>query len=137
MNRRPISAFAILTVFVFCSTAVTPQSQPGMSRDACEEYTKSYAGMNKVYNRILAEYKGDPLFIERLKKAQRAWLAFRHAHLESIYPDPDPTAYGSVNTVCQCRILEELTTRRTKELQRWIDGTKEGDVCAGSVKWKK
>jgi len=47
--------------------------------------------MNDVYRRIGRDYRDNPGFIAALKKAQLAWIRYRDAHLESIFPgDPKP-----------------------------------------------
>ena len=92
--------------------------------------------MNRTYKQVLDKYQRDNVFIEKLKTAQRAWIKFRDADLESLYPNT-PSAHGSINLMCHCIALAELTTERTKSLKRWIDGVEEGDVCAGSIKIKK
>jgi Lysozyme inhibitor LprI len=84
---------------------------------------------------ILKEYAKDQQFIAKLKTAQRAWLAFRGAQLEALFPKTDKQAeYGSVYPMCRCSELQSLTEERAKQLKRWLDGTKEGNVCAGSVR---
>ena len=71
--------------------------------------------------------------MKALQESQRAWIAFRDAHVRSVFPDPDPKTYGSVYPMCRCSVLEQITIDRAKELRRlWIDGVDEGDVCAGS-----
>ena len=64
------------------------------------------------------------------------WIAFTTAHLASLYPNAAAT-YGSVNRSCRCQVLADLTLRRTTELQKWLDGAEEGEVCAGSIKRKE
>lgn len=114
------------------------QPQAEMTRDACGKYKIADDEMNKTYRQILREYERKTAFIENLKKAQRAWIGFRDAHLESVYPDPNKlAAYGSVNPMCQCITLTELTNQRTEVLKRWIDGIAEGDVCSGSIRRRK
>ena len=114
------------------------QTQAEMTRDACDKYKIADEKMNKTYRQILREYEGQTAFIENLKKAQRAWILFRDAHFESVYPDPNKlAAYGSVNPMCQCITLTELANQRTEVLKRWIDGIAEGDVCSGSIRRRK
>jgi uncharacterized protein YecT (DUF1311 family) len=111
------------------------QSQLEMNQDACDKYNKSDAELNKAYQQILKEYKSDALFIRKLKNAQRAWVAYRDAHISSVYPAVNTqNEYGSVYPACRCIKLTEITQERTRELQQWIDRTEEGDVCSGSVK---
>jgi hypothetical protein len=91
--------------------------------------------LNEAYSKTLKEYPKDQQFIAKLKTAQRAWLAFRDAELEALYPKDNKQAeYGTVYPMCHCSELQFLTEARTKELKRWIDGTIEGDVCSGSLK---
>src|SRR6266699_4067192 len=114
------------------STTVA-QTQLELNEKACESYKKADAAMNKTYQQILSRYRADTLFIQKLKAAQRAWISYRDAHLEALYPAADKrAAYGTVNPMCQCAALEELTVERTRILKQWVDGREEGDVCGGS-----
>jgi len=128
---------SIAITLLFSTNAATRQSQAEMNQDACGKYKKADDAMNRIYRKIITEAKGDAQFIAKMKKAQRAWLAFRDAQLEATYPDPAPHAYGSVNPMCRCMVLEQLTYERTEQLRPWADGVPEGDVCAGSVKTKQ
>ncbi|HZS08268.1 MAG TPA: lysozyme inhibitor LprI family protein [Blastocatellia bacterium] len=119
------------------SGVIPGQTQGEMNDEACGKYKKADAELNRIYNRILREYANDRIFLRKLKAAQRAWVIFRDAHLESIYPDPDPHTYGSVNPMCRCTVLSELTNERVKTLKAWLDGIEEGDVCAGNVRIKR
>ena len=42
--------------------------------DPCEESEKVDAELNRVYKQILRKYKDQPLFLKKLKLAQRAWI---------------------------------------------------------------
>jgi uncharacterized protein YecT (DUF1311 family) len=133
-----IRTLTAIVLTLLCSHVPQAQTQAQMNRDACDEYRKADVEMNSVYGQILKSYERDTPFIEKLKKAQRAWLLFRDAHLESLYPAQDKlAAYGSVNEMCRCTVLAELTSQRTKVLKRWVTGVQEGDVCSGSIKTKQ
>jgi uncharacterized protein YecT (DUF1311 family) len=111
----------VLSVLIIAVTAAFAQAQTQMqmNKEACDAYKKADAEMNSTYQKILTEYKADAQFIQKLKLAQRAWIAFRDAHVESIYPATDKRAqYGSINPMCQCKIFEELTTARNKDAAR-------------------
>jgi uncharacterized protein YecT (DUF1311 family) len=104
-----------------------------MTDEACQRFKKSDAELNRVYRQILSVNARDANFAKAIREAQRAWILYRDAHVKAIFPDPDPNAYGSVNPMCRCETLEEITTQRTKELKRrWLEGFEEGDVCIGS-----
>lgn len=120
------------------SAGAVAQTQSEMNQNTCKQYEKADAEMNDIYKRVLSEYEKDRAFIEKLKQAQRAWVTFRDAHLESLYPAKDkPVAYGSVNPMCRCMALTDLTKQRTEMLRKWLTGGEEGDVCAGSIKVKR
>jgi uncharacterized protein YecT (DUF1311 family) len=136
MNKPGRTLLVSILLILFAGSNSFAQTQAELNRDACATYKSADAEMNRTYKQILNEYQRDNVFIEKLKIAQRAWIKFRDAGLESLYPDT-PSAYGSVNPMCRCIALAELTTERTKSLKRWIDGVEEGDVCAGSMRTKK
>ncbi len=107
------------------------ESQSEMNEQACEKFKKADSKLNAVYTQVLEKHKDDAAFLSKFKKAQRAWLAFRDAHLEAIYPAKDKNEYGSVFGMCNCMELTALTDERTDDLSRWLN-TEEGDVCAGT-----
>lgn len=114
----------------FCPRGVT---QADLNDCAAAEFRKADAELNRVYQQLLAANKDDQLFVEKLKTAQRAWLAFRDAQLEAIYPATEPQSkYGSVFPMCYSLAEAELTVERTKHLQRMLKG-KEGDVCNWNI----
>lgn len=126
---------SVVLVLVVCNSPA--QTQAETNETACAKYKNADAEMNAVYRQVLNKYKSETLFVAKLKAAQRAWIAFRDAHLESLYPEPNKLqAYGSVNPVCRCGVLTELTAERTKQLKQWLNGAEEGDVCTGSVKMR-
>ncbi|MBS4050058.1 MAG: DUF1311 domain-containing protein [Methylomonas sp.] len=88
--------------------------------------------LNNVYQAVLLQHGGDKAFIDHLKQAQRAWLKWRDAELLAIYPEREPGYYGSGFNACWNRQAASLTRERTRQLQKWLDGVEEGDVCAGS-----
>ena len=136
MNKPGRNLLISILLILFASAYSFAQTQAELNRDACATYKNADAEMNRTYKQVLDKYQLDNVFIEKLKTAQRAWIKFRDADLESLYPNT-PSAYGSINPMCRCIALAELTTERTKSLKRWIDGVEEGDVCAGSMKIKK
>lgn len=114
----------------FCPRGVT---QADLNDCAAAEFRKADAELNSVYQRLLAANKDDQNFIDKLKAAQRAWLSFRDAQIETLYPAPDPQSkYGSVFPMCYSLAKAELTAERTKHLQRMLKG-REGDVCNWDV----
>jgi uncharacterized protein YecT (DUF1311 family) len=120
---------------VQASSSENSQTQLQMNEASCAEYKQADREMNRVYLKIVSDYRGDPVFIKAMKKAQLAWLRYRDAHVDSIFPGA-ASQYGSVSTMCRCGSLSEITKERTQTLNRWLEGIEEGDVCAGSVRMK-
>jgi uncharacterized protein YecT (DUF1311 family) len=117
------------------SEAKSGQTQMQLNKEACEDYKKANLEMNHAYQTILRDYNSDRTFIAALRKAQLAWIRYRDAHVESIFPG-DASEYGSINPMCRCMQLATITRERTRILNQWVEGLEEGDVCAGSVKTK-
>ena len=111
------------------------QTQVQLNKEACDDYKKADVEMNGAYQTILREYRSERPFVDALRKAQLAWIRYRDAHVESIYP-VDASQYGSINHMCRCNQLAGITRERTRLLNQWVEGVEEGDVCAGSVKTK-
>jgi uncharacterized protein YecT (DUF1311 family) len=139
-QRRPSSLRLLSVQLALAVVASLPlllqaQTQGNMNRDACAEYKKADQALNATYSRVRKDYAQDPRFLAKLKQAQLAWIAFRDAHLQARFPKADKqTGYGSAYPACRCALLAELTEQRVKQLQIWLDGIPEGDVCNGSVR---
>ncbi len=108
------------------------QTQSEMNETAYQIFEKTDKELNNVYKKILNKYKDDKLFISKFKKAQLAWIKFRDADIESIYPEEDKSFYGSVYPVCVNMAMAEITQERINELKLWLKDSNEGDVCSGS-----
>jgi uncharacterized protein YecT (DUF1311 family) len=148
MAWMAVSAFAMCGTVTAGSSPAPASTAASASSDKCMDHATSQAAMNEcassnygaadkelnqVYRQVLAKYAGDKVFIAKLRAAQKAWLAYRDAELEAIYPAYDKSSeYGSVYPMCANNMLEAMTRKRTEELRAWLKGAEEGDVCAGS-----
>lgn len=117
-----------LALLVVLPALASAQSQSEMNADACRDAKAADAELNRVYKDVMARAAEDAKLADRVKVAQRAWVAFRDAQLALLYPPGDPTQ-GSVAPMCACLAEQELTTDRTKQLRRLLAG-EEGDVCS-------
>jgi uncharacterized protein YecT (DUF1311 family) len=113
------------------------QTQAEINLKACGEAKQAEDKMKALYEQVLKKYDYDKVFIKNIEAAQKAWEAYRDAHIRALYPYEYRAAYGSAIGACDCAQVVRLTTARIKELQRWVDGTFEGDVCAGSIQKTK
>jgi uncharacterized protein YecT (DUF1311 family) len=114
------------------------QSQAEMEQCSSADMNAAEKEMNLTYRAILKRYADRPVFIQRLREAQRAWLRLRDAQMAMRFPiaaQENPRhEWGSAYPMCYAMYKAELTRRRTKELKEWQDGVPEGDVCSGSVR---
>lgn len=102
------------------------------------EFEKWDNELNRVYQQILKMHENDKAFLQKLRAAQKAWIFFRDAELEAIYPLPAKSAeYGSSYGMCYSTWKTILTKERIRQLKKWIDGFAEDipkeDVCGGSL----
>nr|WP_243698927.1 lysozyme inhibitor LprI family protein [Flavobacterium sandaracinum] len=108
-----------------------------MNQKAYKDYEKADKELNTVYQQILKDYKRDSKFILKLKEVQKAWIKFRDAEMNALFPEENKQLeYGSMFPLCWSIELTKLTKERTKKLKVWLNGIEEGDGCAGSIKNK-
>ena len=124
--------FALVALLALVPAAASAQSQMELNATSCGAAKQADAELNAVYTAVLRKNAEDKRFIDKLKTAQRAWVAFRDAEMGARYPAQDKSEYGSAFDLCWCNALAELTKRRTADLKLWRDGVPEGDVCVGS-----
>jgi uncharacterized protein YecT (DUF1311 family) len=110
----------------------TAQTQGELNECAGGKATQADRKLNQTYQAVLKKYADKTVFIDRLRKAQRAWVTFRDAQLEMKFPSGE--AAGSVEPMCYSLYKAELTEKRSNELREWLKGIEEGDVCCGSIK---
>lgn len=128
MNIR----FVVFLIFAFLCAVANAQTQADLNDDACEAYREADKKLNAIYQQLLEQHKEDANFTTKLRKAQRAWLAFRDAEMEAIYPaDNKREEYGSIYPMCSCLEQAALVNHRIEQLSSWLTA-KEGDVCRGS-----
>ncbi|WP_110188047.1 lysozyme inhibitor LprI family protein [Pokkaliibacter plantistimulans] len=131
LRKVNITLTLLMTLWAAGASASCSNAETTVEMNACaaQDYSTADGELNKVYQQVLKHYADDPVFIDKLKKAQRLWLAYRDAHLASIYPEANASeVYGSSNPMCQSQILARMTRQRTAELQAFLERP-EGDVC--------
>lgn len=106
----------------------TTQGEMNASAGNIDE--KAEQKMNTLFNQILNKYKEDKFFTEKAKIAQKQWGAYAKAQLKMKYPNSEDSA---VEPMCAAMYRTELCNARIKELNIWMEGIAEGDVCSGSV----
>ncbi len=112
----------------------TAKTQLDLNNCAALELKNADDELNVVYKEIAKRNVDDKVFLDRLKEAQRAWLKFRDAELEALFPEADKQSrYGSSYSMCYAQWKAKITEERTQQLKKWITGVREGEVCSGSL----
>lgn len=128
-----ILRLAFLSLFLFSSSLVA-QTQNEMNATALKELKSAEAALEQINSEILFLYKEDQSFINAYQTAEKAWVSYRDAYLEMIFPGENKTIYGSVYPMVWAANKTGLIKDHCKTLSEWLSGGVEGDVSRGSVK---
>ena len=133
-SLRPV--LLALCLALSCAAPVAFAEPKAMDAGSEELFELQDAVLNDNYKRILRIYADDPVFIAKLKASQRAWLKFRDAELEALFPHAGTGRYGSSYEQARRHWMGKLTEERSAQLARWLEGVEPGDEFAGSIKQK-
>ena len=107
------------------------KTQADMNSCAADASNEADAELNRVYQQLLKKHAGQKNYIAKLKLAQEAWVEFRNAHIEFLYPEVNEDqvrSEGTVYPMCRTREITRLTRERIKTLENLLN-PQEGDVC--------
>jgi uncharacterized protein YecT (DUF1311 family) len=114
-------------------TAKPTETQTEMNRKACAETKQADEALKEIYSQVLKKYGYDKVFVTNMAASQKAWLAYRDAHIKAYYPPEYRPYAGSITPLCVCQHMARMANERIKELKQWIDGVSENNICAGSI----
>ena len=126
MFRLPLLASLLVTTGAVaqeraqCSEAVT---QLEINDCAEADFELADKELNSLYRAILAKHEQDRGFIQRLRAAQRAWIAFRDAELEAAFfcnERRSSDCFGSIGPMSYSALKARLTRDRTAQLREMI-----------------
>jgi len=93
-------------------------TQLAMNICANEEARRADAELNVVYQKVLSAVGGQSVFIEKIRAAERAWIAYRDAYIDAMYPAKDKqAAYGSVFPMEADLLRAKLTQQQISALK--------------------
>lgn len=88
------------------------KTQMEMNAYASEEAARADTELNDVYRKVLAQAGKQEEVVAKIKAAERAWIAYRDAYMEAMYPAKDKQAeYGSIYPM-EANLLRARLTRR-------------------------
>ena len=103
-------------------------SQLGIGKSAITDLATEEAEMARLLDRLTSQAAGKPDAIATLDRVQAAWLAYRDAQVQAMWPFPARASYGSAYPMCVDDVKAQLTKIRVSELRAMLEPV-EGDVC--------
>jgi uncharacterized protein YecT (DUF1311 family) len=95
----------------------TANTQDEMHRCASDEAGRVNAQLNAVYAKLLSTLAGHRLALEKVKAAEKAWITYRDAYIEAMYPAKDKqAAYGTIYPMEVDLLSAQLTQKQIGEL---------------------
>jgi uncharacterized protein YecT (DUF1311 family) len=85
---------------------------------ASDEAKRVDIELNNVYRKLLETLSDDHNAVTKTKAAQRAWVTYREAYIEAMYPDEDKqAAYGTIYPMEVNLLRARLTREQITALQ--------------------
>ena len=82
-------------IYLACNSRA--KTQYDLNACANDEARRVDEELNRIYKRVLSTAADDPVATAKIKSAETAWMAYRDAYLEAMYPANDKRAeYGSI-----------------------------------------
>lgn len=105
--------------------ACTEKAQAQMQLNQCagDEAARVDAELNAVYHKLLAASSKDADAVAKIKAMQRAWVAYRDAYLEAMYPAQNKQMeYGSIYPMDAALLTAKLTRQQINALKDLQNG---------------
>lgn len=103
--------------------ACTNKAQAQMQLNQCagEEAARVNAELNVIYRKVLDAAASDTGAAGKIKAMQRAWLTYRDAYIEAMYPAKDKQAeYGSIYPMDVALLNAKLTRLEINALKELL-----------------
>jgi uncharacterized protein YecT (DUF1311 family) len=107
---------------------VSPQTQTEITACSGSDLATADSELNATYHRVLEKYSKDPERIARITKAERMWIIFRDAELDSLMP-MNSKSQSEVVDFCRATLQTKLIRARIVQLKALLT-PEEGDICA-------
>jgi uncharacterized protein YecT (DUF1311 family) len=96
-------------------------SQAEINACAKDEDARADSELNEVYRLLLSKAEKEPEATAKVKGAERAWIQYRDAYLEAMFPEEDKMAYyGSKYPSDFNLVRASLSREQTKKLRELI-----------------
>ncbi len=99
-------------------------NQPEINQCAADDYAAADKKLNLAWQRLLSAHKHEGNINGLLKKAQKAWMAFRDAEVAAMFACDEGASgscFGSMYNTSYHQAMTELTNARTQRLVEYFD----------------
>jgi uncharacterized protein YecT (DUF1311 family) len=97
------------------------KTQTEMNACASDEAARSDAELNEVYRKLLSHATNQEEAVAKIKAAERAWIAYRDAYMDAMYPAKNKQAeYGSIYPMEAALLRAKLTQRQVTALKELL-----------------
>jgi uncharacterized protein YecT (DUF1311 family) len=106
---------------IACESA---QTQLDLNACAGQAFAAADARLKGTYRTLRQRHADNPVFVAKLRAAQRAWVAFRDAELAAAFAcaGSDPkVCWGSVYPMAYALYKAQLTDERTRRLEQLLE----------------
>ncbi|HUZ45951.1 MAG TPA: lysozyme inhibitor LprI family protein [Terriglobia bacterium] len=94
------------------------KTQGEMNACASEEAARVDAELNAVYRKLLLKAASQTEAVAKIKASERAWITYRDAFMEAMYPAKDKQAeYGSIYPMEADLLKAKLTRQQVAALE--------------------
>lgn len=98
------------------------KTQTAMNACANEEAQRGDAELSEVYRTLLSRAAHQPDALAKIKAAEKAWIVYRDAYVEAMYPAQDKQAeYGSVYPMEADLLRAKLTQQQVAALKNLLE----------------
>ena len=126
MMKLGISALLLALSTTAAAVECNPEGgQLEMNRCALDDYEQVDLQLNQTWKALIGRFKKDKTHVEQLRVAQRAWIKFRDAEAEALFPCDDSNkrfCFGSMYPILHSVALTEMTEARIRSLQNHLNG---------------
>jgi uncharacterized protein YecT (DUF1311 family) len=88
-------------------------TQAEMNACASDELARADNELDEIYRRLLSKAASQPEAIAKIKAAERAWITYRDAYMDAMYPaENKQVEYGSIYPLEANLLRAELTRQQ-------------------------
>jgi len=98
------------------------KTQAELTACASEEAARADSELNEVYQKLLSQAASREEAVAKVKAAERAWMAYRDAYMDAMYPARNKQAeYGSIYPMEVDLLRAKLTQRQVTALKELLE----------------